>query len=178
MRSGRELTRSIGSVASGLPASKWVPAVEARWPPAENPMIAIRFGSKPQLSTRADRPDRAAGVLEHRRMVIARAEPVLENERRDPQRVEPFGDLLALVVVGEHPRIHPPDKPRRPRRWPSRIEAAKSLVKETSLTGSAPFAPAAHRSARAEPSGADRPFAGLGPGREPTRLLPHPATPR
>ena len=43
----------MGSSASGLPASKWVPAVEARWPPAEKPMIAILCGSRPHLAAPA-----------------------------------------------------------------------------------------------------------------------------
>ena len=36
-------------------------------------------------------------------MMIARAEPILENERRDPQPVEPLGDLLPFVLDGQHP---------------------------------------------------------------------------
>ena len=36
-------------------------------------------------------------------MVIARAKPVLEHERRHFQRVEPLGDLPALMIAGQHP---------------------------------------------------------------------------
>ena len=50
-----------------------------------------------------DGPDRPAGVVEHRGMMIARAQPIFQNERRDPQAVEPLGDLLALVLDGQHP---------------------------------------------------------------------------
>ena len=50
-----------------------------------------------------DRSDRAAGVVEHRGMMIARAQPVLEHERRDPQTIEPLGDLLSFVLDGQHP---------------------------------------------------------------------------
>ena len=35
-------------------------------------------------------------------MMIARAEPVLEYECRDPERVEPLGDLFTLVLDGQH----------------------------------------------------------------------------
>jgi hypothetical protein len=45
MKSGRELTRSTGSAASALPASKCVPAADARCPPAEKPMMPMRSGS-------------------------------------------------------------------------------------------------------------------------------------
>ena len=49
------------------------------------------------------RPDRSSRVLEHGRVVIARAKPVLEHERRHSQRVEPLGDLPALMIAGQHP---------------------------------------------------------------------------
>ena len=42
---GRELCCSIGSESAGLPASKCVSSVEARWPPALEPMMPTRFGS-------------------------------------------------------------------------------------------------------------------------------------
>ena len=44
IKSGRQLTRSMESVAFGSPASKCVPAVDAKWPPAENPKIPMRLG--------------------------------------------------------------------------------------------------------------------------------------
>ena len=44
-KSGRQLTRSVGLLADALPRSKWVNAVEAKCPRAENPIILIRDAS-------------------------------------------------------------------------------------------------------------------------------------
>ena len=76
----------MGSVASGLPASKWVSNVEARWPPAEEPMMPMRLGSSfHSRGFGADKPHRARGVLQHGRMTIAvRAEAVFQDERATP----------------------------------------------------------------------------------------------
>src|SRR5437660_8199350 len=52
MKSGRELIRAIGSAAFGSPATKCVPADEARCPPAEKPMIPILAGSIPHCFAR------------------------------------------------------------------------------------------------------------------------------
>ena len=35
-------------------------------------------------------------------MMIARAQPILEHERRDPQPVEPLGNLFPFVLDGQH----------------------------------------------------------------------------
>ena len=122
IRSGRELRRSTGSSASGLPALKWVPAVEARCPPAEKPMMATRPGSTFHFAALArTNPDRAAGVVEHRGMMIARAEAVLENEGGDSQSVEPLGDLFSFVLDGQHHRSR--RRGRRPRRHPWQLRA-------------------------------------------------------
>src|SRR5829696_6178297 len=86
---GLELTRSTGSAASGWPASKCVPAVEARWPPAEKPRMPTRSGSSPHSAPR---------VLQHRRVPVARPEPVLQDEGRHADGVEPLGDGPPLVV--------------------------------------------------------------------------------
>ena len=45
--------------------------------------------------------DRAEHVLQHRRMVVARAQAVLQDERRDAARREPARHLMALVVHRE-----------------------------------------------------------------------------
>ena len=51
--SGRELARSMGSAFDAFPASKCVPAVDARWPPAEKPITPSRRGSTFHSATRA-----------------------------------------------------------------------------------------------------------------------------
>jgi hypothetical protein len=48
------------------------------------------------------RPDRSSCILEHGRVAIARAKPVLKHERRHSQRVEPLGDLPAFMIAGQH----------------------------------------------------------------------------
>src|ERR1041384_6553921 len=106
MTDGLELTRSTGSVASARPASKCVPAVEARWPPAEKPRMPTRSGSKPHSAARRAPGRKAAArrrwggrrLRQHRRMMIARPEPVLQDEGRHADGVEPLGDGPPLVV--------------------------------------------------------------------------------
>ena len=51
--SGRELCRSIGSAAFVSPESKCVSKVDARCPPADEPMMPTRFGSIFQAVARA-----------------------------------------------------------------------------------------------------------------------------
>ena len=127
-----------------------MPAVEARWPPAEKPMIAILCGSRPhRLALRANRPDRPAGVIEHRGMMIARAESVLEDERRDPQRVEPLGDLLPFVVDRQHPVAAPRADDDGRTRGCSRVSAGKSSGSERPCRGRS-LSHRAFRWARAE----------------------------
>ena len=53
MKSGRELARSIGSALDAFPASKCVPVVDARCPPAEKPITPNRFGSMLHSAARA-----------------------------------------------------------------------------------------------------------------------------
>ena len=98
-RSGRELCRSIGSAASGLPASKWVSSVEARWPPAEEPMMPMRLGSSFHSPARArTSPHRAGGILQHRRMPVAvRTQPVFQDEPGDAVFVQEPRVVAAFV---------------------------------------------------------------------------------
>ncbi len=74
----------------------------------------------------ADGPDRPRGVLEHHGVMIARPEPILQDDRRSPQPVEPFGRLLPLVIA------QATDNRRRGR---------ETVTLGTSLSGSSPFGP-------------------------------------
>ena len=119
-KSGRQLSLSIGSAASALPASKCVAAVEARCPPAEKPQTPIRFGSMPcsfALAPHgADRPldvEHRAGMQRRRDLRLVDG-AVLQNERVHAAGVEPVGDLLALVV-GRPGRCSRRRDRRRPR---------------------------------------------------------------
>ena len=101
-RSGRQLSRSIGSAASGLPASKWVAAVEARWPPAEKPRTPTRFGSSPHSLARA----RTVRIARWASLSMAGwwylgPSRYLSTTPVTPERVEPGGDVRALVLGGE-----------------------------------------------------------------------------
>ena len=49
----------------------------------------------------ADGADGALGVHQHGRVTVFGAEAVAENEGGDALGVEPLGDLLALVIIGE-----------------------------------------------------------------------------
>ena len=49
-------------------------------------------------------PDRPLRVLEHRRMMILGREAILDHDPRHAERVEPLGDLLALVL-GRQERV-------------------------------------------------------------------------
>src|SRR5439155_26497599 len=44
------------------------------------------------------RQNRARRVLQRRRMMIARSEPILEHERSNAQRVKPFRDRSPFVI--------------------------------------------------------------------------------
>src|SRR5262249_35849010 len=108
-KSGRQLARSIASSASGLPSSKWVAAVEARWPPAEKPQIPRRCGSRFHSFARARTVRRArctacigAGwVYFGAGGVVLGGVAILEHGGRDAPVVEPLRDVLPLVVGGE-----------------------------------------------------------------------------
>ena len=64
--------------------------------------MPTRPGSTPPLGgPSAHEADRPLRVLERRRVVVARAQAVLQHERGDADRVEPEGDLPALVVRRE-----------------------------------------------------------------------------
>jgi hypothetical protein len=52
----------------------------------------------PSLRAGTHRSDRSGRSLEHGWMMMPRAQSVLMHKCRDPQRVEPLGDLLAFVI--------------------------------------------------------------------------------
>ena len=103
-KSGRLLARSIGSVAEALPASKRVPAVAARCPPAEKPISPMRAALTPySCARRADEPQGALRVAKLDRVAVLRTEAVLEDEGRDAHRVEVRGHLPSFVVHRQRP---------------------------------------------------------------------------
>ena len=103
-KSGRELRRSIGSLASDFPSSNFVPARIASSPPAEKPITPTRAGSMPHSPARlrARRTARRASAKRMNVDLVARPflvrEPVLEHQPRHPLPREPTGDIVALVV--------------------------------------------------------------------------------
>src|ERR1039457_5263865 len=99
-KSGRELWRSTGSAASGLPASKRVAARAATSPPAEKPMIPMRAG------VRFHSADRALGVGEGMFLDLVcgsglARQAVFEHEGGDADAVQVGGDIRPLLIEVE-----------------------------------------------------------------------------
>ena len=123
--SGRELCRSIASVAFVSPASKCVSTVDARWPPADEPMMPTRCGSiLYSVRVRPHPAHRARHVLKFRRIMIAvRAEPVFQNETRHAMLVQPERVIVAFVRR-QTARNRRRDKSPSPRRVGSCVVAS------------------------------------------------------
>src|SRR5439155_4549700 len=62
----------------------------------EAPNADSRRIDMPLLGAGANRANRSLGVLQRRRMMIARSDAILEHKASHADRVKPFGDLLAL----------------------------------------------------------------------------------
>ena len=115
-KSGRQLTRSIGSVASACRRrSACRPSRPGDRRPRNPGCRCAGRRSIPWVSGArcADRPLRSA-VLDDG----SASEPILEHESGHAERVEPLGDLVAFVGDRQAPGIRRRDRRRRPRRWP------------------------------------------------------------
>src|SRR4051812_18205425 len=59
------------------------------------------FVQIPFLRATANRPKSARRVEQLIRLVIAHSETIFQNERRNPERIEPFRDVRAFLDVRE-----------------------------------------------------------------------------
>jgi hypothetical protein len=102
MKSGRELARSMGSGALGLPLVEMSSGGGGEMAACgkSHHADAVRIDAE-FLGAGTHQANGALGIAEFDGMVVLGSEAVLEDERGDAEGVQPVGFLAAFVIGGE-----------------------------------------------------------------------------